>query len=178
MINIQITDKMKNLAIQTALKRKEYGFRDESTVGPNYKNNMILMASLGEIVLQEYCKMNNISYKIESDDFHGRILHLDNLTRDVVEIKTSGFYKDFKHLNFMYDKNKYESQTNSNITKVVQIFVNGYENRQFNIYKSNHAVIVGEIDFSNIAFLETRQFGEMYKPAFMTSLENLKKLNL
>jgi len=170
---LSITKSLLMMARQEANRRMSFGFRGQYQMSERYKFNMIFISCIGELIFQDFLKNNNIQFSIIDPDFPGRELRINDA---IVEIRTSGYDKNFYHLNLIYNDIQYAESINKNITYVVQIFINGYDyiNKIIDDTKCSIANIAGYIMFSDIVKYPIIQ--NIYRPNYRISLNELKDI--
>ena len=127
--------------------------------------NMIIVGTIGELIFQEYLHELKIEHDMEfqSGDFDDK----DFLIKDkIIEIKTSGFTSEYKHLNLLYSEDQYQRA----LTKYdycVQIFINGMDSKSklVKVDNCNVAKIVGFVDFPSMKmYKQSKKYhGDDYK---------------
>lgn len=165
MVQIEIDEELKNLAIEHSRERMKYEY-NRFGFDNRRRENMILVGTLGQLVFKQFLDLNQIPYDYqlqagEYDDFDFIV------GNDIFEIKTSGYYDVFNKLNLLYSEDQYSAGIHKGFKYCIQIFVDGLDlnSRLLDISKTTHAVIAGYIEFDNIKYYrqQRRYYGDDYK---------------
>jgi len=130
------------------------------------RKSMILIGTIGQLVFREYLTEQKVPFEFEYQA--GNYDEMDfKLGKDIVEIKTSGYEDDFKHLNLLYSDDQLKAGINKSFKYCCQLFINGYSRieKLLNTSQCNKCIIAGYIPFENIQNFPSQRkfFGDDYK---------------
>lgn len=178
-MRIDISNDLIKEASSHAHKRMQFEY-DRFGLNDTQRESMIVIGTLGQLVFDQYLTSSQIDHTMEYQA--GKYDSFDfNVFGILMEIKTSGFDKEYQYLNLLYAEDQYQSGIRKGFKYAIQIFVNGYSKSQklIDLSITSFAVIAGYIKFDTIAkFKHKRQYyGDDYKIPLreLTPIETLLK---
>ena len=177
MINLQISDDIKEEAVKHSKERLQYEY-NRFGLNPEKRTSMILIGTIGQLMFKEYLEKENVDFEFEYQA--GNYDAMDfKLGDDIVEIKTSGYEGSYSYLNLLYSEDQFKNGLHKGFKYCVQIFIDGYKRRtkMLEVSTAKHCVISGFIPFPEISnFPNVKRFyGDDYKVP-LNKLQDVKQL--